>query len=126
MTLGRVIGCVWATVKNPQLEGIRMLFVQPLTPELNPTGRRIICTDCTGAGQGELVYWVRGKEASFPFLPAEPPTDTTIVGIVDSIHLGKAGAAEPAAVPPVEARKAPVRAGLPKSGRKTAPPESKC
>ena len=34
-----------------------------------------------------LNHWVRGKEASFPFLPAEPPTDTTIVGIVDSVHL---------------------------------------
>jgi ethanolamine utilization protein EutN len=67
--------------------GIRMLFVQPLTPELQPTGRRIICTDSSGAGTGELVYWVRGKEASFPFSPAEPPTDTTIVGIVDSVHL---------------------------------------
>ena len=67
MTLGRVLGRVWCTVKDPALEGIRMLFVQPLTPELQPTGSRIICTDCTGAGTGELVYWVRGKEASFPF-----------------------------------------------------------
>jgi microcompartment protein CcmK/EutM len=66
--------------------------VQPLTPELNPTGRRIICADCTGAGTGELVYWVRGKEASFPFLPAEPPVDTTIVGIVDSVHVSKPAA----------------------------------
>jgi hypothetical protein len=51
------------------------------------TGKRIVCTDSTGAGAGELVYWVRGKEASFPFLPAEAPTDTCIVGIVDSVHL---------------------------------------
>ena len=87
MVLGRVIGRVWSTVKDPQLVGIRMLFVQPLTPELQPTGRRIICTDSSGAGTGELVYWVRGKEASLPFSPAEPPTDTTIVGIVDSVHL---------------------------------------
>ena len=95
MTLGRVIGCVWATVKNPSMEGLRLLVVQPLTPELAPTGRRIVCSDCTGAGAGELVYWVRGKEASFPFHPAEPPVDTTIVGIVDSVHLRKA---EPAPV----------------------------
>jgi ethanolamine utilization protein EutN len=88
MYLGRVIGCVWCTVKAPALQGIRMLVVQPLTPELQNTGRRIVCTDSTGAGAGEIVYWVRGKEASFPFLPAEPPTDTTIVGIVDSVHLG--------------------------------------
>ena len=88
MTFGRVIGRVWASVKNPGLDGLRMLVVQPLTPELKPTGRRIIVTDSTGAGAGELVYWVRGKEASFPFLPAEAPPDNTIVGIVDEIHLG--------------------------------------
>jgi ethanolamine utilization protein EutN len=98
MYLGRVVGCVWCTVKNPGLTGLRMLVVQPLTPELEVTGKRLICTDCTGAGTGELVYWVRGKEASFPFLPAEPPTDTTIVGIVDSIHLRKP---EPAVAPQV-------------------------
>lgn len=89
MTFGRVIGRVWSTIKDRNMEGIRMLLVQPLTPELQPTGRRIICMDSTGAGAGELVYWVRGKEASFPFHPAEPPVDTTIVGIVDSVHLGE-------------------------------------
>ena len=51
MTFGRVIGKVWATVKAPGLEGLRMVMVQPLTPELKPTGRRIICTDSTGAGK---------------------------------------------------------------------------
>ena len=88
MTFGRVIGRVWSTMKNRELEGLRMLLVQPLTPDLKPTGRRIICTDCTGAGAGELVYWVRGKEASFPFLPTEPPVDAGIVGIVDHWDVG--------------------------------------
>jgi microcompartment protein CcmK/EutM len=93
MYLGRVVGCVWATVKHPDMEGKRLLVVQPLTPELKDTGKRLICGDSTGAGAGELVYWVRGKEASFPFRPQEPPFDTTIVGIVDSVHL-KAPAAK--------------------------------
>jgi len=87
MYLGRVVGCVWCTAKDSNLNGLRMLVVQPLTPELENTGKRLICTDSTGAGAGELVYWVRGKEASFPFLPVEPPVDTTIVGIVDSVHV---------------------------------------
>jgi len=90
MYLGRVIGCVWATVKNPQLAGQRMLVIQPLTPELQPTGKRLICLDATGAGAGELIYYCRGKEASFPFLPAEPPTDSTVVGIVDTVHVKRA------------------------------------
>jgi ethanolamine utilization protein EutN len=90
MYLGRVVGCVWATVKNRSMEGHRMLIVQPLTPELKETGKRLVCADSTGAGAGELIYWVRGKEASFPF-ESEPPFDTTIVGIVDTVHLQTAG-----------------------------------
>jgi ethanolamine utilization protein EutN len=89
MFLGRVIGRVWASVKNPSLESQRLLIVQPLGGDLLPAGRTLICTDCTGAGSGELIYWCRGKESSFPFLPAEVPTDATIVGIVDSVNMGK-------------------------------------
>jgi microcompartment protein CcmK/EutM len=107
MTFGRVIGRVWASVKNPGLNGLPMLVVQPLTPELKPTGRRMIVTDSTGAGAGELVYWVRGKEASFPFLPAEAPTDNTIVGIVDEVHVGQAST--PARDLPVQPGRRPAK-----------------
>jgi len=86
MFLGRVVGCVWSTMKDRNLVGQRFLLVQPLSAQLKPTGKRQLCTDCIGAGAGELVYWCRGKESSFPFLPAEVPTDSTIVGIVDSVH----------------------------------------
>ena len=89
MFLGRVVGCVWSTVKAPDLEGQRLLIVQPLTPEMKKTGKQVVCTDATGAGAGELVYWCRGREASFPFLPKEVPTDSTIVGIIDSIELNR-------------------------------------
>jgi ethanolamine utilization protein EutN len=96
MYLGRVIGCVWSTVKNESLVGQRLLLIQPLTPELQTTGKQLVCLDCTGAGAGEIIYYVRGKEASFPFLPAEPPADSTVVGIVDSIHLKRASQPAPA------------------------------
>ena len=85
MQIGKIVGCVVATAKNPGLAAQRLLIVQPLTPELNTTGKPLICTDATGAGAGELVYWCKGKEASFPFLPTEVPTDATVVGIVDKI-----------------------------------------
>jgi ethanolamine utilization protein EutN len=99
MYLGRVVGCVWATVKHPAMVGQRMLVIQPLTPELQSTGKHLVCLDATGAGTGEIIYYVRGKEASFPFLPAEPPADATVVGIVDSVYLKRppkaAGARNP-------------------------------
>jgi len=86
MFLGRVVGNVVSTMKDANLFAQRLLLVQPLTPDLKLTGKQLICTDSTGAGAGELVYWCKGKEASFPFLPAEVPTDCTIVGIVDSVN----------------------------------------
>ncbi|HTP31167.1 MAG TPA: EutN/CcmL family microcompartment protein [Candidatus Acidoferrales bacterium] len=97
MQFGRVVGRVWSTVKDSRMDGHRLLVIQPLTPELKNTGKPLICGDSTGAGAGELIYWVRGKEASFPFAEA-PPFDATIVGIVDEVHLGgPARAARPAA-----------------------------
>ena len=105
MYLGKVVGCVWSTVKNKDLVGQRLLLVQPLTPELTKTGKRIICTDSAGAGAGEIIYWVRGKESSFPFLPNEVPTDTTIVGIVDEIHVDRGERTEAAPKPAKKSRR---------------------
>jgi microcompartment protein CcmK/EutM len=83
MQLGRVIGDVVVTRKDPNLSGLTLLIVQPLTPEREAAGRPIVAVDSVGCGVGEEVFFVRGKEASFPFYPAEPPVDAGIVGIVD-------------------------------------------
>ena len=89
MFLARVIGRVWATVKDPKLNTQRLLVVQPLTPEGTPTGKRLVVTDAVGSGSAELVYCCRGKESSFPFLPTEVPTDCTVVGIVDELSIDR-------------------------------------
>ena len=121
MLLGRVVGCVWSTVKDSHLEGQRLLLVEPLTPELKPAGKRLVCADWTGAGAGEMVYWVRGREASIAFLPGQPPSDATIVGIVDSVHRAAAKTSKPARQP----ERSHDRKGVASSpGRNIAPPEN--
>ncbi|HET8549220.1 MAG TPA: EutN/CcmL family microcompartment protein [Bryobacteraceae bacterium] len=87
MQLGKVIGCVWSTHKDANLSGQRLLLIQPLNLKLEAAGKAIVAADCTGAGAGETIYWCRGRESSFPFLPAEVPTDATVVGIVDTVHV---------------------------------------
>jgi ethanolamine utilization protein EutN len=84
MQLARVIGTIVATVKNDSLEGRTLLIVQSLDATLKPQGTPLVAVDSVGAGVGELVFWCRGKEASFPFKREDTPTDCTIVGIVDS------------------------------------------
>ncbi|MDQ1522643.1 MAG: ethanolamine utilization protein EutN [Pyrinomonadaceae bacterium] len=84
MQLARVIGTVVATVKNDSLEGRKLLVVQSLNARLEPQGAPLVALDAIGAGEGELVVWCRGKEASFPFRREDTPTDCTIIAIVDS------------------------------------------
>ena len=84
MQLARVIGTVVSTVKNDSLHGRKLLVVQSLNAKLQPQGAPLVALDSVGAGIGELVFWCRGKEASFPFKREDTPTDCTVVAIVDS------------------------------------------
>ena len=70
-------------MKDANLSGINLLVLQPLTAGGEATGRTLVALDSVGAGVGENVFFVRGREAAFPFYPAEPPADATVIGIVD-------------------------------------------
>jgi len=83
MNLARVVGEVVSTVKDQNLAGVTLLVLQPLAASGEDAGRTLVALDSVGAGVGEQVFFVRGREAAFPFYPAEPPADATIVGIVD-------------------------------------------
>ena len=83
MLLAKVVGTVVATRKDAGLAGQKLLVIQPLGTDHKPAGRPLVALDSIGAGAAEEVFWVRGREASFPFLPDEVPSDATIVGIVD-------------------------------------------
>ena len=87
MQLAKVIGDVVATCKDANLHGIKLMLLQPLRPDGSAVGRTLVAVDAVGAGVGETVFFVRGKEASFPFHPAEVPADAGIVGIVDEIDV---------------------------------------
>ena len=84
MQLAVVVGDVVATVKDANLNGIKLLLLQPIAASGEASGRTLVALDSVGAGVGEHVFFVRGREAAFPFYPGEPPTDAAVVGIVDS------------------------------------------
>lgn len=84
MQLASVIGNVVATIKNEALEGRKLLLIQSLNADLQSQGTPLVALDAIGAGVGDLVFWCRGKEASFPFQRGDTPTDCTIVAIIDS------------------------------------------
>jgi microcompartment protein CcmK/EutM len=81
--IARVLGSVVSTRKDENLSSITLLVIQPLAADGTATGRTVVAVDSVGAGVGEIVFFVRGKEASFPFHPTPVPADAGIVGIVD-------------------------------------------
>ena len=89
MQLAKVIGDVVVTRKDENLAGLPLLILQPLAADGTPVGRTLVAVDSVGAGLGETVFFVRGKEASFPFHPTEVPTDAGIVGIIDHYTVPK-------------------------------------
>ena len=83
MQMARVIGDVVATIKDPNFDSIKLLVIQPIGADGKDVGRRLVAVDSVGAGAGENVFFVRGKEASFPWYPTVVPADAGIVGIID-------------------------------------------
>ncbi len=86
MQLARVIGTLVATQKYTGLEGVKLLVVQPLDRQQQPTGRPQVAADATAqAGPGELVYTVAAREAALALPESFVPVDLSIVGIVDDV-----------------------------------------
>jgi microcompartment protein CcmK/EutM len=85
MQVARVLGEVVSTMKDTNLTGLKMLVLQPLSASGEASGKTLVALDSVGAGVGERVVFVRGREAAFPFFPSEPPTDASVIGIVDHL-----------------------------------------
>ena len=87
MNLAKVIGTIWATRKDEQLEGLKMQLIQPVSEKEKAVGTPIVAVDTVGAGVGELIYYVTAYEAVIPLQNKPALTDASIVGIVDRIEI---------------------------------------
>ena len=87
MTLGRVVGTIVATKKDPRLEGHKLLIVKPVTPDGKDEAGYLVAIDSVGAGFRETVITVAGSSARMADGCKDKPVDCVIVGIVDGIDL---------------------------------------
>ena len=88
MILGRVLGNVVATQKNPRYDQARIMLVQPVNPDLSPRGAAMLALDSVDAGEGDVVIVVQeGWSASTAATgEAGAAIDSAIVGVVDFIE----------------------------------------
>lgn len=87
MILGRVVGTIVATRKDPRLEGQKLLIVQPVSPAGQAESGYVVAVDTVQAGSGALVILVSGSSARLADGCKDKPVDASIVGIVDTVSL---------------------------------------
>lgn len=93
MLLGKVVGTVVATRKEPELEGLRLLLVREMegkkgATSWHATGKVIVAVDAVGAGDGEVVLFAAGSSARLTSVTKDRPVDHVIMAIVDMVSVG--------------------------------------
>ena len=88
MQLAKVVGTVVASQKHEALQGVKLLIVQPITPDGRSKGRPVVAVDGTlMAGPGETIFMIGGREGALVLEKWFTPVDHGIIGIVDQVHV---------------------------------------
>lgn len=86
MLIGKVIGTVVATKKEPTLEGLKLLLLKGADLEGNANGGVVVAADAVGAGIGELVLYAAGSSARQTVQTKDRPVDHVVMAIIDLIE----------------------------------------
>ncbi len=89
MTLAKVMGTVVATIKSSDLEGYKLLVLQPVDPQGQPKGKTMVGLDTVQAGEGDTVLIIdEGNSSRLILGDSMAAVRTVVVGIVDRIESG--------------------------------------
>jgi len=88
MLLGRVVGTIVATRKDPRLEGKKLLIIKPIDASTGKDeGGYVVSVDTVQAGFKERVLIVAGSSARHASGCKDCPVDSAVIGIVDQVEL---------------------------------------
>ncbi|MER1957071.1 MAG: EutN/CcmL family microcompartment protein [Solibacillus sp.] len=87
MIIGRVIGNVWATRKEENLSGLKLLIVQPIDSKNQPIRQELVVADRIGAGIDDEVLVTSGGAARYILSDVPLPIDAVVIGIIDSTEV---------------------------------------
>ena len=90
MIMGRVVGCLWSTRKNENLNGQKFLVVRPIINNHKESENLVIAVDSVSAGKDDLVMITQGGSARKAVGSSEVPVDSTIIAIIDSVEVDDA------------------------------------
>ncbi|MEE8138136.1 MAG: EutN/CcmL family microcompartment protein [Thermoanaerobaculia bacterium] len=84
MLLGKVVGTLVASRKEPAMEGFKFLVVRRCDVDGREVAGYVVAVDAVGAGVGEMVLYATGSSARQTATTKDRPCDAVIMAIVDS------------------------------------------
>jgi len=87
MLLGRVVGTVWATRKDPKVNDLKFLVVRAIDLEGGDLDGFVVAVDAVGAGVGERVLVAQGSSGRQTEITQGRPVDAVIMAIVDDLEV---------------------------------------
>lgn len=84
MNMGKVVGTVVATRKEPSMDGLKLLLVRTVDADGKETGGQVVAADAVGAGPDEMVLVATGSSARQTQATDKRPVDAVVMAIVDS------------------------------------------
>ncbi len=88
MLLGRVIGTVVSSRKEPLIEGWKLLVVRQIDTDNHDASAYVVAADSVGAGVGEVVLYATGSSARQTEMTRDRPCDAVVMAIVDEWEVG--------------------------------------
>jgi microcompartment protein CcmK/EutM len=84
MLLGRVVGSLVASQKEPSMEGFKFLVLKRVDIDGAEVEGAVVAVDAVGAGVGEIVLYATGSSARQTVATRDRPCDAVIMAIVDT------------------------------------------
>lgn len=88
MLLGKVVGTLVATRKEPSMEGFKFLVLRQINVDGEDLADYVVAVDGVGAGVEEVVLYATGSAARQTMATKDRPCDAVVMAIVDSWEIG--------------------------------------
>lgn len=95
MFIGKVLGPLVTAQKEPAMAEAKLLVIEaynaagPASGDLQATGKVLVAIDMLGAGVDEYVLVTQGSSARLTETTKNMPVDAIVIGIVESVQMGK-------------------------------------
>jgi microcompartment protein CcmK/EutM len=87
MLIAKVIGTTVATIKEPTLEGRKLLILRQTGVDGKPVGKPYVAVDTLDAGIGDLVLTAHGSSGRQTELTKNRPVDAVIMAVIDHLSV---------------------------------------